>query len=805
MSIGKDTRFVSITGDKLSAEKEARLLTGDEIEDILSVLSEAPGGTEEVRALGLFYQRESIREKLKTLPIGGEAIKLVKEEIRREYDMAKVLPHKPVGIRCAEAFIATVMQATLNTRHKAGAGIDVGFDAVREVIFMPQHRKVEMTMCHFLERKTREEILDMRAEIVYRNVGHFIDRYEIDDRDALKDYWWSDFQRKIVGLDDVSTKRPIMRLFLNISMMIEYRLSMQELAAAILTRSDDAHNLVRFVYGPLSDGIFDIYPMEGALSKMLTTYPIVADDDTESDEVMLLYEYYLDQHIRRALSTKQTIVRGYEDIEALYFASKPIISAILSHERLPDGENGEVRFYIKKRRSVYFFDGITNQEVHDFITSMGGEVEYDSDVAENEYDYDYDNIERVPDVLSADDRGFIIVNFPKGTVGNNIEEIYKNVQNEQLKELREKHEEWLKNKEKWELENPEEPFLEEEPEIVADIDNYSEHNYAILYTSNLSRVLSLSGVDRSRTYCNNFHEMTRTLGSEAARAYHLYNTYQVMNATKSSINPRYLEFFSNVVFQRGTPTGITFTGISKQTGGWLSRAAIEQSVKVLVEAACFDKQGESTRNAASAVCVGNMPNTGSGATPGKKTMSRYRLPVDEEDDDDPDKLLQNLEDVDFDPSAIIKEVREKKRISQITDDDGYYDIAEGEGNMQYENIYGNAHNISKHLDVRVEKFEKKDGEGPSLRKLHRIIDRRDYVRDDTEETPSIIGPDQIEEFVIEKFQTPNYIREIFGIGIRLRNMAKAPKIQPKPQNPNVNAIDISGFMSFVSANLKNID
>jgi hypothetical protein len=662
-------------------------------------------------------------------------------------------------------------------------------------------------MCHFLEKKTREEILDMRADIVYRNVGHFIENYEIDNRNVLKDYWWSDFQRKMMGLDDIDVNRPIMRLYLNVAMMIEYKLSMQELAAAILTRSDDASNLVRFVFGPLSDGIFDIYPMEGALAKTIETYPIVADDDTESDEAMLLYEYYLDQHIRRALSTKQTIVRGHEDIEALYFTSTPILSAILSHERLPDGENGEVRFYIKKRRSVYFFQGVTNQEVHDFITRMGGEVEYDSDVAENEseYDYDSDDIERVPDVLSADDRGFIIVSFPKGTVGNNIEEIYKNVQSEQLEEPRERHEEWLRQKEEWELDHPDEPFLEEEPEIVAEIDQYSEHNYAILYTSNLSRVLGLPGVDRSRTYCNNFHEMTRTLGSEAARAYHLYNCYQVMNATKSSINPRYLEFFSNVVFQRGTPTGITFTGISKQTGGWLSRAAIEQSVKVLVEAACFDKQGESTRNAASAVCVGNMPNTGSGATPGKKTMSRYRLPVDDEDDDedDPDKLLEKLEDVEFDPSAIIKEVREKKRISQRTDDDGYYDIAEGEGNMQYENIYGSAHHVSKHLDVRVEHFEKKAGEGPSLRKLHRIVDRRDYVSDDTEETPSIIGPDEIEELVIEKFQAPNYIREILGIGLKLRKMIRIPKVGHKPQNENVNAIDISSFMAFASSNFTN--
>lgn len=790
MSIHRDTQFVSVTGEELRPEDQARLLTEDEINDILNVLSPSIGGTLEVRELGLYYQKEALREKLKTLPISPKAIALVKEEIRRQYDMAKVFPHKPVGIRCAEAFIATVMQATLNTRHKAGAGIDVGFDAVREVIFMPQHRKVEMTMCHFLEKKTKDEILDMRAEIVYRNIWHFVDDYMIDNREALPDYWWCSHQRSMVGLGDISEKRPFMRLILNVPMMIEYKMTMVDIVNGITTKSEDGYERIRCIYGPISSGILDVYPTEAVFESMISHFNISTEGENESEEAEILYEYFLDQNIRRALMTKHTLVRGYEDIEALYFASTPIISAILSHERIPDGDNGEIRFYIKKKRSVYFFQGVRDGEVHEFIEKLGGTIEHDSDMPDD-YDYsDYkDEYGEIPDnTMSSDDRGFMIISFPKGTKGKTLEDIYSNVQEEQLVALKEIHDKWTKKKNDWERKNPNQKYEEDEPSMTTEISNYSEHNYAILYTSNLSRVLALPGVDRSRTYCNNFHEMTRTLGSEAARAYHLYNCFQVMNATKSSINPRYLEFFSNVVFQRGTPMGITFTGISKQTGGWFSRAAIEQSVKVLVEASCFGKKGgESTTNVATAVGVGNMARSGTGA-------GRYRLPAEVYEP-------KEINDEDFDPSAILKGVREKKSKAGRTDDDGFYDMAENEADLQYENLYNGIHKASNHLDIRVDKFENKP-EGVSLSKLQRIIDRRDYVGRDTPESPSVIGPDDIEKLPILKiYEIPEYVKEVLMIGSNLGKLVRLPKIAQPPQVPIVSTINVTSFLDLAKGNI----
>src|SRR5438132_3776300 len=231
------SEYVPIPNFDGASGEMPRLLTEEEIEDIISVLDPPPGVrsplgvTQEIRDTALVHLKNFMRQTIANNVISPLAIPYAKEEIRRQYQLALVLPGKPVGLRCAEAFIATVMQATLNTRHKAGSGVDVGFDAVREVIFLPARRKQELVFLHFLDRKTREEILDYRAQIVYRNVWHFVTDYDIDFRDKFreevdgefKDEWWVPFQRKLLGIEDANV--PIMRLYLNVVMMAEYKTS----------------------------------------------------------------------------------------------------------------------------------------------------------------------------------------------------------------------------------------------------------------------------------------------------------------------------------------------------------------------------------------------------------------------------------------------------------------------------------------------------------------------------------------------------------------------------------------------------
>jgi DNA-directed RNA polymerase subunit A" len=114
------------------------------------------------------------------------------------------------------------------------------------------------------------------------------------------------------------------------------------------------------------------------------------------------------------------------------------------------------------------------------------------------------------------------------------------------------------------------------------------HEEFVLYTegSAFGDVLSIEGVDASRTTCNNIHEIHRELGVEAAREAIINETMETLEEQGlDDVNVRHLMLVADIMTNRGTIESIGRHGISGSKESVLARAAFEVTVNHLLDAA----------------------------------------------------------------------------------------------------------------------------------------------------------------------------------------------------------------------------
>jgi DNA-directed RNA polymerase subunit A" len=110
----------------------------------------------------------------------------------------------------------------------------------------------------------------------------------------------------------------------------------------------------------------------------------------------------------------------------------------------------------------------------------------------------------------------------------------------------------------------------------------------VLYTegSAFGDVLTIEGVDGSRTTSNNIHEVYRQLGVEAAREAIIDETMETLEEQGlDDVNVRHLMLVADIMTNRGTIESIGRHGISGSKDSVLARAAFEVTVNHLLDAA----------------------------------------------------------------------------------------------------------------------------------------------------------------------------------------------------------------------------
>ncbi|KAH7330647.1 beta and beta-prime subunits of DNA dependent RNA-polymerase [Rhizoctonia solani] len=129
---------------------------------------------------------------------------------------------------------------------------------------------------------------------------------------------------------------------------------------------------------------------------------------------------------------------------------------------------------------------------------------------------------------------------------------------------------------------------------------------------NFKSVLSVDGVDFSRTYSNKCPEVFEVLGIEAARAAILKELRNVIEFDGSYVNYRHLALLTDLMTNRGTLMAITRHGINRADTGALMRCSFEETVEILMEAAAVGEKDD-CYGVAENVLFGQMAPMGTGS------------------------------------------------------------------------------------------------------------------------------------------------------------------------------------------------
>ncbi|KAK1755281.1 RNA polymerase II largest subunit [Echria macrotheca] len=101
----------------------------------------------------------------------------------------------------------------------------------------------------------------------------------------------------------------------------------------------------------------------------------------------------------------------------------------------------------------------------------------------------------------------------------------------------------------------------------------------------LREVLTVDGVDVTRTYTNDLWQVVDVFGIEAARSALMRELTDVLAFDGSYVNHRHLALLVDVMTYRGSIAAVTRHGINRADTGALMRCSFEETVEILLEAA----------------------------------------------------------------------------------------------------------------------------------------------------------------------------------------------------------------------------
>jgi DNA-directed RNA polymerase subunit A" len=124
--------------------------------------------------------------------------------------------------------------------------------------------------------------------------------------------------------------------------------------------------------------------------------------------------------------------------------------------------------------------------------------------------------------------------------------------------------------------------------------------------SNFQGVLSIPGVDPTRTRTNNIQEIYEVLGIEAARAAIIEEIKKVLDEHGLDVDYRHIMLVADAMTYTGKVRQVGRHGVAGEKESVLARASFEVTVKNLVEAALFGEE-DPLRGVIENIIIGNRP------------------------------------------------------------------------------------------------------------------------------------------------------------------------------------------------------
>ncbi len=130
--------------------------------------------------------------------------------------------------------------------------------------------------------------------------------------------------------------------------------------------------------------------------------------------------------------------------------------------------------------------------------------------------------------------------------------------------------------------------------------------------SNIEPMMEIDGVDSSRIYTNDIFEMYRVFGIEAARTTLALELKKTLEEQEISVNERHIALIADAMTSSGTIQSIGRHGLVGKKESVFARAAFEETVKHLINAAAFG-QIDYMRGVTENILVGKQIPLGTGS------------------------------------------------------------------------------------------------------------------------------------------------------------------------------------------------
>ncbi len=115
----------------------------------------------------------------------------------------------------------------------------------------------------------------------------------------------------------------------------------------------------------------------------------------------------------------------------------------------------------------------------------------------------------------------------------------------------------------------------------------NEEFYIVAAGSKVESLIDVEGIDKSRLYTNDVFAMYRLFGVEAARNTIVNELKSTLDEQKIDVDNRHIMLVADAMAYSGTVKGVGRHGLSGQKNSVFAKAAYEETVKHLVNAAAF--------------------------------------------------------------------------------------------------------------------------------------------------------------------------------------------------------------------------
>lgn len=687
-----NVKWVKKPNFSVSIGSEPRRLYPEEIDAILRLLPEIRGATVESRKAATENLKTRIRYFLSRIKLTPPAIPDLALKILKKYESSMVVPESAVGITAAEAVGRATTQTVLNTFHVSGSSKNAsyGLDGMKEMINATKNRKHTSCSIVFTDKTLGYlDVLRKRRDIVGITVGRLITDWDIDIPDQMEQFNWHKTFPLITG-KPIPKASYVMRLFLDMNLIFQHRITMKKIAETIeREKAICVYSPIPFTYKGRHVAIIDIYPVEKAVSTILTKRGF-----STLDKPSLIF---LEAILKPALNS--LVIQGIQGISGLFPVSRPVLKVIREEQRtyaedsdqiqkaqnegqrqryrrlwnliydraqmrltgikpedLPSG--GKDRFKVPNLQRLFETLGMT---VHlwapthvtvelpaitelkfknidqTLITKLLTEAKIQVQEIKSEISVQISSIQNSSVVLASENLSALAF-------------IRKAVQIAELVEA----ENYSQNRKKGLLLPP----LNDQV-ILA-----SRYYTADTNGTNLQELLSREDIDPQYTYSNDFHEMTRVLGVDAAKNLYIYELNKIIVESDTYVEARHILLIAEFVFNQGRPLGLTYAGISRQPNGYMSLASFQRSVDTFARAALYGRKDKMLDTSA-AICVGKRIGIGTGA---------LELRLDEEKQKKFEEELARTKTID--PTLLDKAIQtfnEQVLGGQPLQEDGKYD------------------------------------------------------------------------------------------------------------------------------------